>query len=68
MTNEFPYAPPSFQAAAQDMKLNRILHMIEQNKTGYETGSAQDMLLYVFTGIFFLYTLDTFVTLGKTMR
>jgi hypothetical protein len=68
MTNEFPYAPPSFQSAAHDMKLNRILHMIEQNKTGYERGSAQDMLLYVFTGIFFLYTLDTFVTLGKTMR
>ena len=67
-TSEFPYAPPGFQAEAHDTKLNRILHMIEQNKTGYERSSTQDMLLYVFTGIFFLFTLDSFVNLGKRMR
>ena len=67
-TSEYPYAPPGFQSDAQEMKLNRILHMIEQNKTGYERSSTHDMLLYVFTGIVFLFTLDTFVTLGKRMR
>jgi hypothetical protein len=65
---DFPYAPPSFQESAHELKLNRILHMIEQNKTGYETASSQDMMLYIFTGVFFLFTLDTFVNLGKRMR
>jgi hypothetical protein len=42
--------------------------MIEQNRTGYEPAPTQDILLYVFTGVFFLFTLDTFVTLGRRMR
>jgi len=63
----FAYAPPSFQGAAHDIKLDRIMRMIEQNKTGYETPSSQDMMLYIFTGVFFLFTLDTFVSLGKRM-
>jgi hypothetical protein len=65
---EFPYAPPSFNAGANDDKLNRILHMIEQNRTGYEPASTHDMLLYVFTGVFFLFAMDSFVSLGKRMR
>ena len=65
---EYPYSPPSFKSSEQENKLNRILHMIEQNRTGYETASTHDMLLYVFTGVFFIYTLDTFVQLGKSMR
>jgi hypothetical protein len=64
----FSYAPPSFQEAAYDIKLDRIMRMIEQNQVGYETPSSQDMLLYIFTGVFFLFTLDTFVTLGKRMK
>jgi len=51
-----------------DDKLSRILRLIEQNRTGYERPATQDMVLYVFTGIFFLFTLDTFVLLGKSMR
>jgi len=65
---DFPYAPPSFQESAHELKLDRILRMIEQNRTGYETPSSQDMMLYIFTGVFFLFTLDTFVSLGKRMR
>jgi len=64
----FAYAPPNFQESASEIKLNRILHMIEQNKTGYETPSSQDMMLYIFTGVFFLFTLDTFVSIGKRIR
>ncbi len=52
----------------QQEKLNRILRLIEQNKTGYEKPATQDMLLYIFTGVFFVFTLDTFVMLGKIMR
>jgi hypothetical protein len=64
----FSYAPPEFQEAAYDVKLDRIMRMIEQNKTGYETPSSQDMLLYIFTGVFFLFSLDSFVHLGKRMK
>jgi hypothetical protein len=62
------YAPPSFQVESQELKLNRILHLIEQQQIGYETPSSQDMMLYVFTGIFFLFTFDTFVNIGKRIR
>ncbi len=48
-------------------KLSRILRLIEQNRTGYERPSVQDMGLYVFTGVFFLFTFDTFVQIGKVM-
>ena len=65
---DFPYAPPSFQEAAYDIKLDRIMRMIEQNRTGYEAPSSQDMMLYIFTGVVFLFTLDTFVNIGKRMR
>lgn len=64
----FPYSPPTFQDAAYDVKLDRIMRMIEQNRTGYETSSTQDMVLYIFTGVVFLFTLDTFVNLGKRMK
>jgi hypothetical protein len=52
----------------QSEKLALILRLIEQNKTGYERPATQDMLLYIFTGVFFLFTFDTFVMLGKSMR
>jgi hypothetical protein len=65
---DFAYAPPAFQESAYDMKLDRIMRMIEQNKTGYETPSSQDMMLYIFTGVFFLFSMDTFVSLGKRMK
>jgi hypothetical protein len=63
----FAYAPSSFQEAAHDIKLDRILRMIEQNKTGYETPSSHDMALYVFTGVMTLFVLDTFVNLGRRL-
>jgi hypothetical protein len=63
----FSYAPPQFQEAAHEVKLNRILRLIEQNRTGYETPSSHDMALYVFTGIMALFVLDTFVNLGRRM-
>lgn len=65
---DFPYAPTSFQKDAYDIKLDRIMRMIEQNKTGYESPSSQDMMLYIFTGVVFLFTFDTFVKLGRNMK
>lgn len=49
-------------------KISRILRLVEQNKTGYEQPATQDILLYILTGVFFLFTFDTFVVLGKSMR
>ena len=49
-------------------KISRILRLVEQNKTGYESPATQDILLYILTGVFFLFTFDTFVVLGKSMR
>jgi hypothetical protein len=54
--------------ATDDDKISRILRLIEQNRTGYERPAVQDMILYVFTGVFFLFTFDTFVMMGKGMR
>lgn len=65
---DFPYAPPNFQDDARELKLNRILHLIEQQQMGMETPSSQDMMLYVFTGIFFLFTFDTFVSMGRRLK
>ena len=64
----FTERPISHADAAAEDKLTRILRLIEQNRTGYERPAVQDMVLYVFTGVFFLFTFDTFVQLGKTMR
>ena len=49
-------------------KMDKILAMVEQNKTGYEPNSHHDMFLYILTGVMFLFTFDTFVMLGKSMR
>jgi len=55
-----------FEGSDQSEKLSRILRLIEQNRTGYERPAIQDIALYVFTGVFFLFTFDTFVELGKS--
>jgi len=66
------FAPPVVAAQSamnnQPDKLSRILALVEQNKTGYEPSSSKDMFLYVLTGVMFLFTFDTFVTLGRGMR
>jgi hypothetical protein len=66
-TETFAYGPAESNGALE-RKIDRMLRMIDQNKTGYTTASTNDMLLYVFTGLFFLFTLDTFVQLGRKMR
>jgi hypothetical protein len=65
---DFPYSPPTFQMDSHELKLNRIMKMIEESKSGYETPATQDMLLYIFTGVFFLFTFDTFVNLGRRLK
>ena len=64
-TPQYTYAPPGFQS---DHKLTQLLSKLEDSKYSVETNATQDMMLYIFTGIFFLFTLDTFVNLGKKMK
>lgn len=66
--SDFHYAPPQYESKQLQQQIERILKLVEQNKTGYETPSSHDMLLYIFTGVFFLFTFDQFVVLGKHMR
>lgn len=65
--SKFAYAPTKYEDANLEQKIDKILRMIDQNKTGYETPTTNDMLLYIFTGMFFLFTLDTFVTIGRKL-
>jgi hypothetical protein len=62
--SNFAYAPPTFQHEA---KLQQLYRMLDQQH-GSETPATQDMLLYIFTGVFFIFTFDSFVSLGKNMR
>lgn len=66
--SDFSYAPPDFHTKQLQDQIRRILYLVEQNKTGYEAPSSHDMLLYIFTGVFFLFTLDQFVLLGKSLK
>ena len=70
LRESFGLPVPAYASTDRDSneKLNRILRLIEQNRTGYEAPAIQDMLLYVGTGIFFLFTFDTFVMMGRAMN
>lgn len=75
----FEYTPPAVPGTADwsyastpssmgqtlhfDAKLDKMMKMIEG--VGGETPSSHDLLLYIFTGVFALFVLDSFVTLGK---
>jgi hypothetical protein len=63
----FAYAPPSFQQEAHELRLQRLYAMLDQ-QTGSETPATQDMLLYIVTGVFLIYTFETFVGLGKNLK
>jgi len=49
-------------------KLDNILHLLEEqqeDKTNYIT---EELILYVFLGVFIIYVLDSFVRIGKYVR
>lgn len=67
-TTGFAYGMEGFEEKTIERKLDKILHRMEKNRAGYETPPTHDMLLYVFTGVFALFVLDNFVTLGRKLR
>jgi hypothetical protein len=58
----------TWQVEAQNENETYFLKMINDNQIGTETPATQDMLLYIFTGVFFLFTFDTFVNLGRRLK
>ena len=54
----FAYAPPQYQMAAHEIRMQKMIEMFDSMSQGQETPGTQDMLLYIFTGIFFLYTFE----------
>jgi hypothetical protein len=68
-TDDFAYAstPPNLgQNIHFEAKLDRLIRMIEGR--GSDAPSTHDLLLYIFTGVFTLFVLDSFVHLGKFSR
>jgi hypothetical protein len=53
----YAYAPPQFQLSASELKIQKLIEMFDQIQ-GEDTPGTQDMLLYIFTGVFFLYTIE----------
>jgi hypothetical protein len=66
-THNYAYESPIPQMDSLrgwDRKLEKIARKLEYTP---ET-STHDLILYIFTGVFFLFVLDTFVSLGRRMK
>lgn len=65
-TPDYAYQPVSLPGPPRgdwDKRIDKLIRRMDREQTG-ET-STHDLVLYIFTGVFFLFVLDTFVTLGK---
>ena len=49
-------------------KLNIILHLLEEQQEEPSSMIIEELILYVFLGIFIIYVLDSFVKIGKYKR
>jgi len=68
-TADFAYVsgkPETNQVLHFNSKIDKVIRLLESK--GAETTSTHDLLLYIFTGIFALFVLDSFVQLGKNSR
>jgi len=66
-TPGFAYAPPQSESESRggyDTRVEKLIRRMEREGSGGET-STHDLLLYIFTGVFMLFVLDTFVHIGK---
>ena len=69
-TSGFAYAPPqpsSDRRDGYDTRIEKLIRRMEREGSGGET-STHDLLLYIFTGVFMLFVLDTFVQIGKRSK
>ena len=66
----FAYIPPEIDSPPRDgydTRVDKLLRRLERESSGSET-STHDLLLYIFTGVFMLFVLDTFVQIGKRSK
>ena len=70
-TPGFAYAPPEPSSDARgdwDTRLDRLVRKMERTTATAGETSTHDLLLYIFTGVFMLFVLDTFVQIGKRSK
>jgi hypothetical protein len=64
---DYAYGPVhSGRGVEWDRRIDKIIQRMDRQDTS-ET-STHDLVLYIFTGVFFLFVLDTFVHLGKRSK
>ena len=64
--NEYAYpAIHSGQNVEWERRVDKILRRMQSVPSSGGETSTHDLVLYIFTGVFFLFVLDTFVHLGK---
>ena len=49
-------------------KLDNILYLLEEQKEEQSHLITEELILYVFLGVFVIYVLDSFVRVGKYVR
>jgi len=49
-------------------KLNNILHLLEEQKDSKTSNVTEELILYLFLGVFIIYTVDSFTKVGKYTR
>ena len=64
--DEYAYpASHSGQNVEWERRVDKILRRMQSVPSSGGETSTHDLVLYIFTGVFFLFVLDTFVHLGK---
>lgn len=62
------YVPPINPTSDVEIKLNRLIGLLEdQNKRSTEY-ITEEIVLYLFLGVFIIYTIDSFTRVGKYTR
>tara|TARA_B110000967_G_C18794911_1_gene515256 strand:+ start:231 stop:809 length:579 start_codon:yes stop_codon:yes gene_type:complete len=49
-------------------KLNHILHLLEEQKDNKTSNVTEELILYLFLGVFVIFTVDSFTKVGKYIR
>jgi hypothetical protein len=65
-----PSNPLSYSNTNNDLlkRLDKILYLLEEEKNDQSHLITEELILYVFLGVFIIYVLDSFVRAGKYVR
>ena len=64
----FEYTPPQSKDAQLLEKLNYMIYLLEEQKDEKTGQVTEELILYVFLGVFVLFVLDSFFKTGKYSR